>query len=522
MDQIQIKDLVSSFRKMERDAEGVFVSQDQRHVAKKIHQQFKSGKRLVTLVAQPQWGKTGTVLTSAFLLCTKITNDKLVDADHVYTLTGLSDTVWEKQTKSRLLPQFRENVFHRARIKKAIPKLKFAENAIVIIDECHFGSSANQQLKNALEECGLLDIDNLQSRNIYILQTSATPDNVLLDSVSWGDLHAVVKPKKGDTYTSFADLLHSGRIKESLDLADPDQAEDLFDEMFTFYEPRYHIIRIPRRGAHFRDDILDNILGFCQDLDVDHLFHDSVNKIQNIDAILATQPDNHTVILITDFWRAAKTLNDQYVGIVHERLVKAPNSTTIVQSLAGRCVGHNKNLIDGPIIYTHLRAVEQYVQLCDADFDYSGAEYRSTGVKSDGDGKIRVVESYAHECVGITHEYVISKEFNKYGWRLFDGQDPLGDARRFVKERLKKKPPQKKIDENGFYIQNDKTNPLYVYSDYFKRDQPYNKRIFKGLSTEHSKKPTHWRQYALYKDPTDLDSLVWFVCWRKSIFPNVS
>lgn len=522
--QIQIRDLHSSFENMEHKVQrkgNIFVSKDQELVAKRIFKHFKHGKRLVTLVAQPQWGKTGTVLMSAYLLCTQIVNNKLVNADNVFTITGLSDTVWERQTKSRLLPQFRKNVYHRARIKKMIPKLYSAEDAVIIIDECHFGSSANQQLKLALNECNLLDLNNLQTRNIYILQTSATPDNVLIDSISWGGLHAIVKPHKGNTYTSFEDLYNAGCLEESLDLTDPEQTEDLFEVMLEYYEPRYHIIRVPRRGAGGREEILDNINAFCQDFDIDCLFYDSTNKIKDIDILLATQPENHTIIIITDFWRAAKTLNDSYIGVVHERLVKSPNSTTIVQSLAGRCVGHNKNIVNGPKIYTHLQAVEQYIELCKLDFNYVDTKYRSTGVRSHGDGRIHVSESYAHDCIGVEHRYIESKELNRYGWRIFDGKDPLGDAQRFAKKYLDKKLPEKRKN-NGFYVQNDvNEDPLYIYSRYFKGVKPFNKKIFKGLSGNSAKKLTNWRQYALYKDPTDVNSLVWFICWRRNAFPNI-
>lgn len=523
---VQRKDLESSYKKMKLQANDkgiMFVSKEQETVASDILTCFSfENKYLVTLIAEPQWGKTGTILTAAYYLCTQGKDHKLIDADNVFILTGLSDTDWQTQTKERMLPQFKDNVYHRGQIKNAIQKLKNTRNALIIIDECHTASKIDQTLKKTFQDSHLLDISNLQKRNIRILQTSATPDNVLIDSQSWRTYHKLVKPhQKSKTYTSFADLFAKGRIKESLDLTDPCDAETLFDDICNF-EPRYHIIRLPRRGEKSsRNCIVENILAFCQDHKFKFLTHESEKRINAIDQLLNTPPKVHTIIMITDFWRAAKTINDQYVGVVHERLVQNPNSTTVVQSLAGRFVGHNRSN-HGPIIYTHVTALKQYISLGKVDFDYLKAKYRSTGLSSDGKGKLLAQQSYAHECNGIEHKYLTGIE-NRYGWMLFFRDrkgSPRDQAEKFVKTHLGKKLPQKTM-QNGFYVQNDvREDPLYKFSKYFRDNIPYNKRIFKGLSGNNAKKKTDWRQYALYKDCKDKSTLVWFVCWRKNAFPD--
>lgn len=518
-------DLKSSFKKEQLAADNngtVFVSKPQKNAAKKIVEHFTTGKQLVTLIAEPQWGKTGTILAAAYYLCIADNDYTMTDSDQVYIITGLSDTGWEEQTKSRMLPQFRHNVYHRGRVGKIIPQLAKAHNALIIVDECHYASGTEQTLKKVFEEAGLLDIDTLIDRNIKILQTSATPDNVLLDSNSWGEYHAIVKPpRKSKTYTSFKDLLDNDCLYDSLDLADPGGAETLFEHITSFDEPRYHIIRLPRRGEKGnREDIEDNIIAFCEDYNINMLYYDSDNKVDDIDEILNTKPDEHLIILIVDFWRAAKTLVDDHLGVLHERMVRKPNSTTVVQSLAGRCVGHNKNMIDGPKIFTHLKAVEEYIELCDKEFDYTDTKYYSTGISSNGEGRVTAKESYAHECVGVEHKYI--EKHNAYGWKLFYGTkkvSPYLQAKRFVKKHLGRDMPEKKKNADGFYVQNDVIDdPLYVYDKYFTDDQPTNTRIFKGLSGNNAKKKTNWRQYALYFDPDDNTSLVWFVCWRKNAF----
>ncbi len=524
----QRDDLRSSYIKKSLEAKysgTVFVSPEQDNTAKEISAKFLTGKRLVTLIAEPQWGKTGTVLTAAYYLCTHNDDMDLVDASQVFIITGLSDTVWERQTRERMLPQFEKNVYHRARINSVIPAIADASNALVIIDECHYASASDQTIKLALEDAGLLDMNNLVEKNIRIIQTSATPDNVLIDSNSWGSHHAVVKPvSRCSSYCSFSQLFAADRFRESLDLTDPYNVETLFEVMLQYKRPRYHIIRLPRRGVTGeRSTILDNLKAFCEDFCFPLLCHDSDCRIRDIDGVLAKEPRRHTIIVITDYWRAAKTINDAFVGVVHERLVKKVNSTTIVQSLAGRFVGHNKN-VNGPIIYTHLGAVEQYIDLCEKEFNYMDVKYYSVGIRSNGAGKITIKQSYAHTCNGVDHQYVTIKE-NPYGWRLFFGDvkhTPREEAEEFVRTHLMTKLPKKKRNADGFYVQNDvNENPLYLYSKYFRDDKPYNKRIFKGLSGNNAKKTTNWRQYALYRDTCDLDSLIWFVCWRKNVYGDL-
>ena len=499
-----------------------YIYPEQQEIAELITTAFLTGKRLVTLIAQPQWGKTGTIIATAINLCL----EKEVIPGHVFTITGMSDKSWELQTRSRMLSVFQDGVFHRGKLHSAKAAISESQNSLLIIDECHYASTANQSIKKLLENCGLLDIGELERRNVYILQTSATPDNVLIDSESWGDYHLSISPdlSKSPSYYSFTNLKKDGRLREMIDLTDSEKLLELFSVINNFTDPLYHIIRIPRRDKSNRQlQIINLIKKIASEFGINVELHSSTSRIASVDQLLSTAPKNHLIILVIDFWRAAKTLNLQYLGIVHERSVAAAtssNTSTIVQSLAGRCVGHsnNKNLTH-PIIYTDLEAIDNYINLCNYHFNYKSVKYKSFGVASNGKGEINYRESYTHSVNGIDQVY--TKSIEKYGWKLFAGKSPLEKAKRFIIKYLSEKFPEKKM-VNGFYVQNDKiVNPLYNYYKYFENDQPVVKRIFKGLSSENATKKTIWRQYALYKDITDPSTLVWFVCWRLSAFPNV-
>lgn len=166
-----------------------------------------------------------------------------------------------------------------------------------------------------------------------------------------------------------------------------------------------------------------------------------------------------------------------------------------------------------------MKAVEQYIDLCNHHFDYTTVKYRSNGVKSNGEGGFKYINSYVHCVEGIDQKYSESK--NKYGWKLFFGEKCMENAKKFIIANISVRFPEKK-KKGDFYVQNDvNEDPLYDYNKYFTNDKPVVKRIFKGLSGVNAKKKTNWRQYALYKDVTDPTTLVWFICWRRAIYPNI-
>ena len=254
-----------------------------------VHQFMVQNCLLVTMLAEMQWGKTGTFLLVAYYLCTHIDDKMLTDASQVFILTGLNDVEWRKQTVCRMLPKFRKNVFHRGQLRKAVHVLKKAKNALIIVDECHYGAGDKQLLKKTFEEAGLLNKEQLLNRKIRILQTSATPDNVLIDSHSWGVYHQTARPlETPDSYTGSAKLMEQQRVRESVDLTDPELVQELFEEIARYSEPKYHIFRLPKRiGGNDREEILDNLRAFQEDYGMDLLFHDSEKKIDKVDKLLS-------------------------------------------------------------------------------------------------------------------------------------------------------------------------------------------------------------------------------------------
>ena len=64
--------------------------------------------------------------------------------------------------------------------------------------------------------------------------------------------------------------------------------------------------------------------------------HDSAGRIENIDQIMETSPDKHTIILIKHFWRASKRIVRVNIGGSYESVPKQRNTTSASQGLIGR------------------------------------------------------------------------------------------------------------------------------------------------------------------------------------------
>ena len=149
---------------------------------------------IATFVAPMQWGKTGVILEAAYSMV-KPTWDEdeeeltcAINPMNVFVITGMSDNEWRKQTKARFPEQWRDNVVHRGNLKKIDAKMYDIRDALIVIDECHFGTSSNTVLDTKLQDWfDLPSVDALKKRNIRILQTSATPDNVIVSAEQWSE-----------------------------------------------------------------------------------------------------------------------------------------------------------------------------------------------------------------------------------------------------------------------------------------------------------------------------------------------
>jgi hypothetical protein len=340
---------------------------------------FRSGSVMCSLVAPPQWGKTGMFIS----LAGKMIDSRVTTPKNTFVITGLPQNEWKAQTYSRLKEAFtytnqwgeediafkEDNVLKLADLAKRSNVFADVRNCLIIIDECHIASCHEQTIAKAFNHLPLADPREMRLRNIFILNVSATPDNVLYQSNRAWDttFHSpVIVTDYAPSYTGFQKLLAEGRIHQSIKVKNnEEQLKNLFSHQIPemFPSPRYHVFRLPHLTGE-SDEVIQ-----CVDLDkFDVIVHAQESKMDL--RLLDKAPTKHTIIFIKRFWGCAQTLNDHYIGVLHDNYYRGDaNYSSVAQGLAGRACGHHRN--PSVQVFCDLTAIKEYVDLFDNGYDYS-------------------------------------------------------------------------------------------------------------------------------------------------------
>jgi hypothetical protein len=379
------------------------------------------GVVIVTLIAEMGAGKTGTFLQTAFNMCTH-TDAFIIDSENVFIITGMSDIDWQAQTKENTLTSFEDRVFHRGKF----PQLKRIlengiSNALIIIDECHIGAEKEHSMSRMLADAGLLDIEKLRANNVKILEVSATPGHTLNDSKKWGPQnHKTVVLKPGQGYIGVRQMKQQGRLFKPYNLEKLSEVTTLAERIVQRWgqeNPRWHPIRIGRKGKKVRE----NLTLIATQKGWDLLNHDSKDRIEDVDGKMESAPPRHTFILIKDFWRAAKRMEYNFIGIVHEPKKVITDTSVESQSLAGRLCDYyppNYDISKAPLIFTDIDAMNEYIAWIDAGGDYSAvARYRSRQLTA-RNGEVDAADAYSHPSNVVGLEGVAQEEASQRAERL--------------------------------------------------------------------------------------------------------
>ena len=369
----------------------VYIHQSQISKAYEIADAFNSSISLVVFIASPQWGKTGVTSYLMYLMTTHANNNTMIHPENVYVITGMSDKDWEIQMKSRMLQTFKERVYHRNNVKKMIESLQNARDCLIIIDECHYGIETNQTLHKALRDANIWNIDYLREKNIKILCVSATPVNVQLDAAQWGPKHYKTIISSGidtPTYIGFHTLITEKRLCKAMIAKDVAEGTGSATRkiLATIAKRwpdcyRYHVFRL---SDSMRKK--SQIEKYIKEAGYELSFHDSQERIKDIDKMLESPPINHHFIFIKQFWKASKTLNDAYIGVCYEC---TRDYTAAAQGLGGRLLGFGKQTgHQSPLLYCIPSIIEGYVKWFENDCNYLMTKrYMSSSLKIK-DGKI--------------------------------------------------------------------------------------------------------------------------------------
>jgi hypothetical protein len=340
-------------------------------------------KKAVSLVALPQVGKTGTFLQVSYNAMTHSDNNKIYFPEDIFIITGMSDIDWEKQTKNDMLNSIKDNVFHLGKIKQfnSIINTKRNTKILIIIDECQIATSANLQIDKICKDIEKTSED--KNIDIKYLVVSATPGVIQYDLTRWGSLHELVILDPPKTYISFTTFINEERIEDANVLT-----MDFLNKYFLpllknrFTTPKYHIIRSSEKKR-------GELIKWCKDNDFIYSSFDSKNRsFDNSELYLDSEHlYKHTFIIIKNFWRAGKRMNDANIGIVYE-YNETQDINITSQGLIARFCGNDKqyNNCSSPYFFGNVNTLIKYIKWMDKKCNFRIADYTSRNlIVSDGE-----------------------------------------------------------------------------------------------------------------------------------------
>jgi|TARA_B110000259_G_C13972383_1_gene385261 hypothetical protein len=368
-------------KKMKRQGKE-YIYTEQQKFSLDILNSFKKGVHITTFVAPVQWGKTGVILSLINECCTD--DEIFINPNNVLVMTGMSDNEWKSQTQSRMIAEFKNSVHHLHGMNNMKLDDDFRDG-LIIIDECQIANKEEQSIRKMFIRNNLFDMDFLKKRNIRIVQTSATPDNSLVDAREYPEdehyccIVNIDLNNPNRSYKFFTDI-DEDHLKETMNLSEMENMEELFKDITSFKKARWHIIRIPSDKKDDDDDVnitCKNIQICANKYNCDIRYHMmclTIDENKEPEEVLASRPDSgkHTIIIIKNKWRASKSIPDKYIGVVHDRFTKLkPQFASEVQSLAGRMVGHGKMKSKyKSIIYCQKKCIKEYIDLFSNNFNY--------------------------------------------------------------------------------------------------------------------------------------------------------
>jgi hypothetical protein len=372
---------------------------NQKKAVDEIIHHYTNGKMAVCLVAQPGVGKTGVALELGYRVAIHLDDNIIVDTANIHTHCGMNDVEWKEQYEKNMLPSLRVNIAHRSVIKNSLKELQVLENGLIMTDEGHIASGKGMSQSKVLKDAGLLNIDTLIVKRNKLCQISATPEGIIEDMNKWGDdKAALVILKPGPIYKGFQTMIDEQRIidaPELITLNDIEQFLDIFESRYNGHTKRF----FPMRGL--TGEVLEHIrtVAIRKGWEVKH--HDSIDTIDDVDKLMSTPPNKHTIISLKEYWRASKRMKRTHIGGTYEKPPKQRNTSATSQGLTARqCDNYvyegdwlNPNL--RPLHFCDLVAIEEYLDWYNNGCNYKIATYTSANLKSKN-GKVKSRKTLLH------------------------------------------------------------------------------------------------------------------------------
>jgi hypothetical protein len=347
---------------------------------------------------QPQVGWEGIMIYIAYLMCTHPDDEILVSFKNVAFITAMSNSDWQKDARDRAPACFASQIFHHGNLQKATTLLNkiVREGGIVFIDEIQIGSQEGQKLHSLFQDCGLLDITNLQEKKIKIVVGSATLIKFIHQASKWGDNFALYTITIPPNYLGFKQLKEKHILRQWKNMNTKPNTMEWLTEIDTFYhnEYRVHLVRgSPKMISLINECAIERGYGIIS--------HTSKQKLTDADKqrLFVDPLTRHWIVTVKDLWRAANRIPKDYkprIGSVHEQYVRKVDDDVEAQGLLGRMLGFNdypEGHKFGPY-YTSLAAVDEYIAFAEDPFRRNSV-YKCARYSRNRDGRVNITERSA-------------------------------------------------------------------------------------------------------------------------------
>jgi hypothetical protein len=350
----------------------------------------------VHLAAEMQAGKTG-VINGVIRLVLANAKKVGIRPQRIFVITGMNDNAWKIQTKKRMIQDIRENIHHLSGLQRVARKLyeiasaSELSNILIFLDESHIAAQEDnlpyKLIFNTLKS--LCPIEKWAERNIRVMTISATdPAKVMAIGSESIIPCSVVRLQTTDQYQSIASLKRENRLRYIEDFGELHECSEAnvsckcggsrhsipaIEEIKRVIKeeysntPLYHILR-PRVGKQEKvQEILQkafpeaNVILWDADSNSRSKSkskddESSCSELEDINVLLEKDPDQPTFIVLKNMLYASKTLLDEHVGILYDRI--SGKDDTTLQSLLGRACGYERS--ENTIIFTSKQTVSNY------------------------------------------------------------------------------------------------------------------------------------------------------------------
>ena len=435
-----------------------------------------NGIRNPLLVAQPQQGKTGVAI---YVLDRFIKDAKArgLSCQAIY-LINLGDNELRKQTCLRLRKAHLDDdviVIHRNDIDDREIDIDF-DKILIIMDECHYAIDKGSPVHKFLLEHGIdygNPVGNWKNDSVNILSISATPfAHSIREATQSGAFHSIPLPMNPNYY-SLAQMMEDKRLIQSMPIvAGKRRVTPFMDAIMAQFcedcEVRgngYFVIRQNGTRSHaIRDHILRT---YGNDIRIEGYSTnaDDEGDIDELDEVLAIEPEKPTVVLIRGTLRAGKTLKTTKFlrGWYESSSAKSDAKLQALRSLGYASDDGHSKFNDVFPVYCNMRELQEEITFYENLLGEDGTFVVPSGIRNRATHSQKIVYDYEQLVFGNCPTV---DEVNAECLRLGISVDPLkkGITRHTVSENNTINIPRA-LQNNSGYQQSTPENYLAFHVD---------------------------------------------------------